>query len=91
MKASFRTVIAVLLVASLTGCLGTMVQAPTPKGDSYGDTRVHLIGSSTEIDARSCPNGLHQVTTWVPLWGVAVGILTFGIIVPMTTVFTCSR
>jgi len=52
---------------------------------------VHLIGSSTEISARDCKNGLQQVSTFVPLWGVAVGILTIGIIVPMTTVFTCSR
>lgn len=91
MKHVFRSAVALALVVSLTGCLGTMVNAPTTKGDSYGDTRVHLIGSSTEIDARSCPGGLQQVSTWVPLWGVAVGILTLGIIVPMTTVFTCSR
>ena len=38
-----------------------------------------LIGSSTEIEAR------------VPLWGVAVGTHTHGILVPMTTVLTCSR
>ena len=52
MKTVFRSAIAVFLIFSLTGCLGTMVNAPTAKGDSYGDTRVHLIGSSTEIDAR---------------------------------------
>ena len=86
-----RSLVALGLVASLTGCLGTIVQAPTPKGASYGDTRAHLIGSSTEIDARECKGGLQEVSVYVPLWGVAVGILTFGIVVPMTTVFTCSR
>ena len=86
-----RSLIALSMIFSLSGCLGTIVQAPTGQGASYGDTRVHLIGSSTEISARDCKNGLQQVSTFVPLWGVAVGILTIGIIVPMTTVFTCSR
>jgi len=86
-----RSVVALSLIFSLTGCLGTIVKAPTSKGESYSDTRAHLIGSSTEIDARKCPNGMHEVAVFVPLWGVAVGILTIGILVPMTTVFTCAR
>ncbi len=76
---------------ALSGCLGTIVEAPTRDGESFGDTRAHIIGASTEIDASKCRNGLKQVTTFVPLWGVAVGILTIGIVVPMTTVYTCSK
>lgn len=79
------------LALALTGCLGTVVEAPVPKGTSYGDTTAHIIGSPTRLDASSCRNGLQEVTTFVPLWGVAVGILTFGIIVPMETVFTCQK
>jgi hypothetical protein len=86
-----RSLVAASLSFSLGGCLGTIVKAPTPEGASYGDTRIHIIGSPTEIDARDCRGGLQQVSTFVPLWGVAVGILTFGILVPTTTVFTCSR
>jgi hypothetical protein len=86
-----RSAISIGLIAALPGCLGTIVEAPTQEGQSYGDTRAHLIGSSTEIDASSCASGLKRVTTFVPLWGVAVGILTFGILVPMSTVYTCSR
>ena len=78
------------LSVCLSGCLGTIVEAPTREGKSYGDTRAHLIGASTEIDASNCPAGLQQVAVFVPLWGVAVGILTLGIAVPMTTVYTCS-
>ena len=85
-----RLSISICLVVNLSGCLGTVVEAPTREGESYGGTRAHLIGSSTEIDASKCRSGLQQVTTFVPLWGVAVGILTIGIIVPMTTVYTCS-
>lgn len=91
MKGLVRSAISIGLVVSLSGCLGTIVEAPTQEGESYGDTRAHLIGSSTEIDASNCPRGLKQVATYVPLWGVAVGILTFGILVPMSTVYTCSR
>ena len=91
MPRSVRSLVALGLIFALTGCLGTIVKAPTPEGASYGDTRVHIIGSSTAIDARDCRGGLQQVATFVPLWGLAVGFLTLGIIVPMTTVFSCSR
>jgi hypothetical protein len=91
MSRAARSFVAIGMIVSLTGCLGTVVKAPTGKGESHGDTRAHLIGSSTEIDARSCPAGLQEVAVYVPLWGVAVGILTLGILVPMSTVFTCSR
>jgi hypothetical protein len=86
-----RSIISLCLVVGLSGCLGTIVEAPTREGESYGGTRAHVIGSSTEINASSCKNGLQQVATFVPLWGVAVGVLTLGIVVPMTTVYTCSR
>jgi hypothetical protein len=85
-----RFTLSIGLAVSLSGCLGTVVEAPTREGESYGDTRPHLIGAPTTIDASKCRSGLQQVTTYVPLWGVAVGILTIGIIVPMTTVYTCS-
>ena len=81
---------ALVLVGSLSGCLGTIVKAPTTEGRSYGATRAHLIGSSTEVDAADCAGGLHEVAVFVPLWGIAVGILTFGILVPMNTTFTCA-
>jgi hypothetical protein len=89
MSSLTRSLVSIALIFSLTACLGTTVKAPTSGGKSYGSTDVHLIGSSTAINASSCPNGLKEVTTFVPLWGVAVGILTIGILVPMETVFTC--
>ncbi len=91
MRRLVRSLVSLGLIVSLSGCLGTIVKAPTPEGASYGDTRAHIIGSSTQIDASDCRSGLQQVSTFVPLWGLAVGILTFGILVPMTTVFTCAR
>jgi hypothetical protein len=84
-----RVVLALTLSVSLTGCLGTIVNAPTNKGRTYGGTQAHLLLAPTEIDARDCPKGLQEVAVYVPLWGVAVGILTFGILVPMNTTFTC--
>jgi hypothetical protein len=32
---------------------------------------------------------MSRVTTFIPLWGIAVGILTIGIIVPKTTSYSC--
>jgi hypothetical protein len=86
-----RSLVALGLAATLTGCLGTIVHAPTGEGSSYGSTRAHLIGSSTTINAADCKGGLQEVAVFVPLWGVAVGILTFGILVPMSTTFTCAK
>lgn len=85
-----RSLVALGLAVSLTGCLGTVVDAPIGKGSTYGNTSPHIILSPTLVDARDCPNGLQQVAVYVPLWGVAVGILTLGILVPMNTTYTCA-
>ncbi len=86
-----RPLVALVLVASLTGCLGTVVDAPTGKGKTYGATRAHLILAPRLVDAQDCTSGMQQVTVSVPLWGVVVGILTLGILVPMNTTFTCAN
>ena len=91
MSRRLRLFAALALLVSQSACLGTIVKAPVPHGESYGDTRAHLIGSSTSVEARDCKRGIGQVEVFVPLWGVAVGILTFGIVVPMSTVVTCAR
>jgi hypothetical protein len=82
--------LAATLLVSLSGCLGTAVDAPTRSSDSYASLRVHLIAAPTLVRADRCNAGLADVTTYVPLWGLAVGILTFGIVVPEWTVYTCA-
>jgi hypothetical protein len=78
-----------VFLLSLTGCLGTVVEARTPQGPSFGTTSVRIIAAPSAVDARHCRLGMSTVTTSVPIWGVVVGILTFGILVPITTTFTC--
>ena len=78
-----------LLSVPLTGCLGTLVHAPTSVTQATITTRAHLLAAPTRIDAHNCTKGLAEVFTYVPLWGVAVGILTLGIVVPMTTSYAC--
>ncbi len=78
-----------VFLLSLTGCLGTVVEAPTSQGPSFGTTSVRIIAAPREVDARQCRRGMSTVTTSVPIWGAVVGILTFGILVPITTTFTC--
>ncbi len=86
---------AVLLCAafaiSSSGCLGTSVDAPTPHGKAYATLQIHLLSTSASIRADACRNGLADVTTHVPLWGLAVGILTLGIVVPQWTIYSCVR
>ena len=91
MRKITRSLLALVLAAAVSGCLGTIVTAPGSQGRSYGTTRVHIIAAPTSIDAVDCKNGLREVAVYVPLWGVAVGILTLGILVPMNTNFTCVK
>ncbi len=89
-----RRYLAVLLLAVLittqTGCLGTLVQSPARPGLTLSTTQVHLVAMPTRIDAAACRNGLSEVFTHVPLWGLVVGFFTFGIVVPMTTEYSCT-
>lgn len=90
MKRIIRILLVLSLSLSLSGCLGTIVTAPTAGGKTYDATSPHLILSSMSIPARDCSKGMKEVAVYVPLWGVAVGILTFGILVPMNTQYTCA-
>ncbi len=78
-----------VFLVSLTGCLGTVVEARTSQGPSFGTTSVRIIAAPRAVDARQCKLGMSTVTTSVPIWGVVVGVLTFGILVPITTTFNC--
>ncbi len=89
MRRLFTLALTALLSVPLTGCLGTLVHAPTGVTQAKITTRVHLLAAPTRIDAHNCTKGLGEVFTYVPLWGAVVGILTLGIVVPMTTTYAC--
>ena len=89
MRRTSVTLLALVLAASLSGCLGTIVETPSPAGRPITTTHAHLLAAPFVIDAHVCEKGVAKATTFVPLWGVAVGILTFGIVVPKTTVYHC--
>ena len=80
-----------MLVVSLSGCLGTVVEAPAPSHPSpaYFTLRWHLIAAPRHIRANECRHGISEVATYVPLWGLAIGIVTFGIVVPQWTLYSC--
>jgi hypothetical protein len=90
MRRIVESLASAILIVSLSGCLGTIVRSPTREGSEHRTTRAHILAAPTQIDARHCRTGLSQTFTFVPLWGVAVGILTLGILVPMTTVYSCT-
>ena len=83
-------VLAAAFMVSSTGCLGTFVDAPTRHTQSYKQLQVHLVAAPILIRADVCRRGLAEVSTWVPLWGLVIGILTFGIVVPQWTTYSCA-
>jgi hypothetical protein len=90
---SQRTVgllLAAAFLISSTGCLGTQIDAHTRASQSYTSLHIHLLAAPTLIRADQCRQGLSEVSTYVPLWGLAIGILTFGIVVPQWTTYTCA-
>ncbi len=86
-----RRLLPLVVVVSLTGCLATIVQTPSRGGQELSTTRVHILALPNVIDVPECKSGLARVESWVPVWGLAIGILTFGIIVPVTTTFSCAE
>ena len=89
MRRLFSVCLAIAVTGSMSGCLGTMVQSPTAAGKPFSTTNIHILASPTQIDAHVCQHGLAETFTYVPLWGIVVGYLTLGIVVPMTTSYSC--
>ncbi len=90
MRRMFTVLLFAVLITAQAGCLGTLIQTPTKKGISLSTTQLHIVALPTQIDATACPNGLSEVFTHVPLWGIVVGFFTLGIVVPTSTLYTCT-
>jgi hypothetical protein len=84
--------LAALLAVSTSGCLGVAVESPARPAQrrTYTTLRWHLITAPRIIDASECTRGIADIATYVPLWGLAVGIVTFGIVVPQRTTYSCA-
>ncbi len=89
MRRFIRTLMAAALIVSMSGCLGTVIQSPKRGGQRHSTTTARIIAAPRMIDATHCREGMAQVETFVPIWGLVVGILTFGILVPITSSYTC--
>lgn len=81
--------VALVVTLALSGCLGTVVETPTRRGGPIAGTHPHILAAPFRVEANGCERGMSRVMTYIPPWGVAVGILTFGIIVPKTTSYSC--
>ncbi len=79
-----------LLASPLAGCLGTEVVAPprSQPGPALQTLRWHILAAPHLVRA-DCKRGLAEFKTYVPPWGLAIGILTFGIVVPQWTILQC--
>ncbi len=89
MRRLFSLVLSVWLLLGLTGCLSRTLQAPRTEGYTERTTRIHILAFPVQIEARACESGIASTSTWIPLWGIPVGFFTFGILVPMTTSYSC--
>ena len=89
MRRTLTTLLSLILTVSLSGCLGTFVDTSAPTGQSISSTHIHILAAPIGMDAQICSHGMASVSTYVPPWGIVVGILTFGIIVPKTLSYTC--
>lgn len=89
-RRTFGLLLAAAFLISSTGCLGTQIDAHTRASQTYTSLHIHLLAAPTVLKADQCRQGLADVSTWVPLWGLAVGILTFGIVVPQWTTYSCA-
>jgi hypothetical protein len=81
--------VTLVLTLGLSGCLGTIVETPTQRGGEISGTHPHILAAPFRVEANGCAAGISRVATFIPLWGVAVGILTIGIIVPKATTYSC--
>lgn len=92
MKRIFTLFVCVAFATSLTGCLGTEIESPAgaQPGPSYQTLRWHIVALPTVVSAGDCKNGMADVSTYVPLWGLVIGVLTWGILVPQWTTLSCA-
>jgi hypothetical protein len=56
---------------------------------TYWDLRWHIVAAPTLVDAKACGFGVSKSMTYIPIWGIAIGFFTFGILVPQWTGFSC--
>lgn len=85
--------VALVLCISMSGCLASTLHTPATHSREV-DSRLNvtlLWGlKPTRVDAKECENGVaSSVTVW-PIWGAIVAYLTFLLIVPTYTAYTCA-
>lgn len=88
-----RSLVAVLLCFSLSGCLGSTLRTPAPKGEEVGSRlSVTLLWGlkPTMVDANECKKGVAATVQVWPIWGVVVSLLTFFLVVPTYTAYDCT-
>jgi hypothetical protein len=83
----------VLLACALLmqGCFSSIVRANGPRGDRYSSAGASLFwGITTPTHgAKQCQYGLKEVEMWRPWYSYLVGIVTIGIVTPITSEWEC--
>lgn len=83
----------VLLTCALLmqGCFSSIVRANGPNGERYSSAGASLFwGITTPTHgAKQCQYGLKEVEMWRPWYSYLVGIITIGIVTPITAEWEC--
>ena len=92
MRRVLRVFLVGVLCVSLGGCFGSMVQRPAPTmPEAKKQLNVTLLwGLKPTVVETGCEHGVADVVQVWPAWGFAVSVLTFLLVMPIDTVYTCA-
>ncbi len=85
---------ALVALTLLSGCYNVHVRttAEPAQGDERATT-LHFINGLTpgEVEARDCSRGIADVRFQLPVWGVLLNAITFGLVGAVETTYTCVK
>ncbi len=86
-----RLVLPLLAALLFQGCFSSIVRATGPNGSKHSEAGASLfwgIGTPTH-GATQCEYGLKEVEMYRPWYSHFIGVLTLGIVTPITATWEC--
>jgi len=74
----------------MSGCYSYAVRTNQPAGQQESRLGVTFVGGLIGTEAEpNCPQGIAYTETHAPWWGMLVGSLTLGLIIPWRAEWAC--
>lgn len=94
MNLLIRNALALVLVASLSGCFRATIRSSAPEARA-SSTKIGVtwLYGVTPVDDRApeCEHGIASATTQMPFWGGVIMVLTAGLVAPMSIDYVCAE